>query len=406
MRRGPCPVGLMVATLALALGEASGQVTLSRVEGARITVRRDEARILFPPETASTWWWTSGPSYSWEANLMGAEGRVILRIVAGIRAEDSSRTYRSLDSLIQASQLHMCVENSMCRPGRMEKTVSGKSPVIVIRDSATIDRLFRLSPDAIRISTRTPVGGTWGEFRIEYADPRLPLPDSAFLARHAATKQALSDAPVSTRRTIAVVGRPYESQNLWAVVGETLTVELRETSDSQSQRQSKAFDALWSLGDSSIVAITPSISTVSKVAMRLVTRRPGTTLVRATPTSDSASTGRRNGGRVVWASLVVTRPIARIALVTTDTAWSAGGMGRFFVTATDVTGELVAGVPASIEFLHTSGGHSFSSTLSSLSARSAMGTGLMQAGPMMIIARMGKLSDTLRITVRPRRPPP
>ena len=110
------PRHLLVAlTLTVSAASAVAQDS-SRTAGqprARVTVSQHEFRVLFPPDTATTWGWSGQsdpgyyPLYAWSVQIDGMHGPQRLSFIAR-RDTSGARRFTSLDSLVAQATSSLC----------------------------------------------------------------------------------------------------------------------------------------------------------------------------------------------------------------------------------------------------------------------------------------------------------
>ena len=117
-----------------------------------VRVSRSEMRVVFAPETSSTWGWspaapgsTHRPTHYWSAIVEGPDGPRTLGLHVR-RDDDRARSFSSLQTVVRSGEATLCQPGMMtqCFDAMIEATVEGHRVVLTYRDSAAVSRMFAM----------------------------------------------------------------------------------------------------------------------------------------------------------------------------------------------------------------------------------------------------------------------
>jgi hypothetical protein len=380
-------------------------------ESVHVRVSRREMRVLFPPETAQSWGWTGQrapdftPGYSWVVLVNGVAGPGTLSL--SIRREVAlPRDFTSLEHLVSAAQLTLCTHEQACTRVGVRASVEQGRVVLSLTDSVAIARLFGMRPAHVA-AWRPGPGDNWrfprDSVRVEYVAPRIPLPGVTMRADAERARRRRDPRDFRVNRYIRAdrAGHPF----VWLLVGESVPLALDEEEcelDLCLRRHVVLEDSGWEVRDPRVARLlrpspsypAPSDFMFGAPRFYLKALRPGRTVVRARGVTGVLDAAVRWLGAigVIEREILVTRPIARLKIVSApDTVRVHEG---FLVgaRATDETGRTVEGVP--IEFRpEPSGEHSQFSYDTNAPIR------LVTRGPTRIVASLRQYADTVTVIV-------
>jgi hypothetical protein len=387
-----------------------------------VEVSRTLVRVVFPADTATRWGWfeaddtRSYDGYSWSMWVDGGmDGPRSLywgvgpdRSAAG--AAGRVRRFGSLKALLSAGRGGVCRAGmaQVCDAPRPRVTVDDGRVVLALRDSATIARLFGLRPARVRVYRRTPADsrGTSDSVLVTYVGPQIPEPTPAVRDEAARSRRAYEASVTRISRRIG--GWPRSWPALWAPVGDTLRLEVEETTCHHDLCSSfgEAVDSGWWAEDTTIVRVGPPTRVARDGAyergprVRLVGLRPGRTTLHVRGLRSGADTmagGEHLPGELAREVVVTPRP-ARLALhLAADTA-RPGRPFRIGIEVGDAAGDPILDAPVEVT---ADVGSYRRETVGTVS----ISVTFERPGSRQVTASLGGLADTVLVTVLDSLPP-
>lgn len=412
---------MLVATLLLpltlttaAVTQPGGSPATPNATGVRAVVSRQELRVVFPPDSASTWGW-SGPTglayrtrYSWSVAIEGLDGPRRLEMIVS-RDKPKPRRFTSLASLVAAANSSFCPPGHVgyCPTPAASLSASGRQVVMTYADPITIARLFALRPRTVTVSRWSPTDSLalQDSVTVEYVEPEIPQPNAETFAEAVRARRAYE---ASTRRiTRYIDGGPESLGPLWLPLGDSalqMVAELRCHTDVCVGHTFDS-DVTWSIDDSTVTAtriVTPrSVDADSSVvivgpsrasALMITARRLGRTTLRAQLAAAASDTmpSRTPPSRAVERAVHIIPPVARVELTLASSIVRAGVAVDLRARAFDESGSRIAGAPIEVEVVGDS-------------RKTADPDGRVRhtfaAGTSTIIARFFRRADTLVVSV-------
>jgi hypothetical protein len=239
---------------------------------------------------------------------------------------------------------------------------------------------------------------------VEYIEPRIPSPDTATLADARASQRRYQASISSISRHISIEDDPY-SDSFWIAVGDSAEVSVHEskcTYDSCLGGMLSVGDSLWTLDDSVFAVLRPIVRSANIISFsgttQVVGRRPGHTTLRVAlpPMSSDTAPSRTPPARVLKREVVVTPPLKRIELFPRVDSLRVDESVELRVRVGDVDGRWYENPPSRVTV-----GRGDRSYI--MQGASPVRVQFDKPGPQMIVARFGRLVDTLTIRVVPAR---
>src|SRR5262245_128175 len=156
----PAATLLLLLTLTTAaVAQPGGSPPTPNASAVRAVVSRHELRVVYPPDTATTWTWASptGLAYrtrfSWSVAIDGIDGPRRLEMIVS-RDQPKPRRFTSLASLVAAANSSFCPPGHVgyCPTPAATLSASGRQVVMTYADPITIARLFALRPPTVTVS--------------------------------------------------------------------------------------------------------------------------------------------------------------------------------------------------------------------------------------------------------------
>ena len=419
-RRGAAHAALVLAGLLSAATPAGAQADSANTY---VRVSRRDVRVVFAPETSSTWGWsvaapgsTHRPSYYWSAIVEGPDGPRTLGLHVG-RGDDRARTFPSLESVVRSGSTTLCQPGmvSRCFDARVEAGVEGRRVVLTYRDSAAVSRMFAMRPDSVRTLTEAPgmrglpaLGGA----AVRYVDAD-PTALTAALRTEAARARRAYEASVN--RVSRAIGGGSSSQLVWLAVGDSAQLGIEEwhcledvCGPYHGSRNAPRNWGRWSVGDSLVARLHRLNSRLenwrfhadSERVMTIVALRPGRTQVRAAGVHTAADSvpSRTRLDSILTREVLVTPAVARLVIAPRPATMIAGDSTAVFtVRVSDRAGRAIEGTPVELKW---GGKGSYWASLAMEPVRVAF----PQPGRFEIVATLGAYADTVNVdVVAPRR---
>jgi hypothetical protein len=387
-----------------------------------VEVSRTLVRVVFPADTATRWGWFETDDtrwydgYAWSMWVDGGmDGPRSLywgvgpdRSAAG--AGSRVRRFGSLQALLRAGRGGVCRAGmvQVCDDPIPRVTVADGRVVLALRDSATIARLFGLRPAWVRVYRRTPANsrGMSDAVLVTYVEPQIPEPTIAVLDDAARSRRAYEAGVTRISRRIG--GWPSSWPALWALVGDTLRLEVEESTchhDVCSSSDAVA-DSGWWAEDTTIVRLEPPTSATQDRAhervprVRLVGLRRGRTTLHVHGVRSGADTmpGGEHLPSELTREVVVTPRPARLALHPAADTARPGRPLRIGIEVGDAAGDPIPDAP--VEVTADMGSY----------RRGTVGTVSISVtferpGSRLVTASLGGLADTVLVTVLDSMPP-
>lgn len=392
---------------------------LTAQDSTRVDVSRREVRVTFPRDTATRWGFADRrdpqywPFYAWSISVHGMDGSRSLSLDAW-RPDTAALWYPSLSALVASARGGVC-RSSMavivpCPPPSVEGDVEDGRVVLVLRDSAAIDRLFGMRPATVGAGWRTPETSGGHTVHVRYADPQLPEPDSARRADAAASRRR--DRARDSHVDRHIVARGGRASVAWIPLGDTLRLHVEEYRcqlDLCGGVMDSPRDSGWSVDDSLVAVVRDTraesaksrgfghiVAASRQPTVGVVGRRPGRTMVRVRGIGSMLDTvpAATPPARELAVEVVVTRPVARLQVIEPVGPVPAGEQVQLRARALDVHGAEVADAP--VRWVVVQGRYPIG--LSGTTPRHAFA----DAAPAHAIVQLGALADTARIEVRAR----
>jgi hypothetical protein len=416
------------------LGFAQTPSTANRPadERPRVRVSGRELRIVFPRDTARHWGWSAPlqpgftPRYSWRMEVDAIEGPRDLRF--DVSSVPLPRAFISLHDLLSAGRGHSCSYGmaTTCGETRMTGTAEHGRPVLTLRDSALISRLFALRPMSVRVSLDRPgeQSITWDSVRIEYIAPSVRPLDSATRAAALRARRRESLERFNVRRWIA--GGGGIGEHMWLTVGDSAPLWLRESEaryDLISEGQRDLTDSGWVVLDPRIAQLKPSsdaastrerhdsadgdgyVAVVSYGPPRMYVKalRPGSTTIRVRGVHgrlDAALESEVSPG-VLERDVVVVRPPHRLEITPRPETLRVGQYLEARVRVYDALGESTDRVPVDLVCMGCAGSYYDGGWLTRDYYDGERPSHLWsnEPGRMTVVARLNGLADTLSLVV-------
>ena len=383
------------------------------------SVSRQEIRIVFPRDTATTWGWPHPiqpghhARYIWSIRLDGVDGpRHLSMTVSG--SEPGARRFASLHSLVAAAKSSFCAADVIgyCPTPAASLSASEGRVVLIYRDSLIISRAFMLRPAAVDVFRWTPADSLWirETVRIDYVQPEIPQPNAETFAEAERARRAYDRSVRRVERYI--YGGPQPFGPLWVALGDSTLATVGELHCLHDACYGPEFEGAiaWSVDDSAVVgtrvvapdSISPDSSIVYITFSRarplmLRGRRLGRTTLRAELDASPSDTlpSRTLPARALVREVHVIPPVARLQLSVSSRTIRAGEEVELRVRALDRSGRRIA-VPIDVEF---AGEGTWIAEWRERIPRA------FPAGRATIIARFGAKADTLVFDVLPARQP-
>ena len=405
--RVACLSALVVATL----GWRTPQPRAT--DSTRVLVSRREVRILFSAETTQRWGWskrTAGANsarYGWIASVDLFDGPRSLELDVS-QTDDRERAFASLSDVVAAGRAQLCRSRTAprCNDVGLRAGVEGDRVFLTLRDSATITQLFSMRPTTVNVYRGRPAGSdkpTVG--RVEYLDPQIPVPDSAFRA----------DVARQRRQYQASINRITRSIGSRSSIGGSIVLEIGDSTALSVNEMHCSFDACggfaigipdssWILDDPTIAAVrrpgpiqSGGMLVYTSEGPYLVGRNPGTTILRARnihslsdtmPSRDPVPTSLQLALRVI-------PRLARIEIVPRSDTVHAAETIEFRLRGIDRAGQEVAALPA--EWRIQTKPYARTGVQLTRSVR------FDSTGTALVVARFGNRTDSLTVVVIPPR---
>jgi hypothetical protein len=406
LARSPCVIG----------AQAAGTSGTPNAAAPRVTVSRQELRVVFPQDTATTWGWPERlepryhPGYVWSIFLDGVDGPRHLSISVGPN-EPAARRFASLGSLVAAARSSFCPPDVIgsCPTHAASLSASDGHVVLSFRDSATIARVFMLRQNTVTVSRWTPSGSlpTQDTVRVEYIAPEIPVPNAATFAEAERARRAYNR---SVRRIARYIyGGPHPFGPLLLGLGDSAVADVGELHCFHDVCYGPEFegDISWSVDDTSMVrmrrVVRDSISPDSSItyiylrpdwSVMVHGRRLGRTTVRAVlgPSGSDTLPSRVPPARSLTREVHVIPRVVRLELSAPSRMVRAGEEVALRVRALDQAGRQVA-VPVDLLFVGEMG--------MTAETDGRVRHVFPNAGTATVIARFGGKADTLMLDVRP-----
>jgi hypothetical protein len=406
-----------VAVAALFIGTALGRGVHqpSGLDATRVLVSRREVRVLFPAETTHRWGWPSrnaselNASYGWTVLVEGIDGPRLLTLSA-LQTDERARAFASLEELVAASRAALCLPGMMrrCSDAGVRARVEGKSVVLALGDSSTIDQLFGARPSTVEVYRGRPGASDQpGKPRVEYIDPQISELDSAQRADVARRRRQYQASVNSIKRWIGG-GAEFGVSAILVETGDSTIIsvdELHCSYDACGGFSVGVPDSSWTLDDTTIAVIRrPGPKSIDGMLVYssegpfLHGRRRGTTMLRVhdihTPSDTMPS--RDPVPSNLQRELRVLPTLARVQIVPRPDTVRAGESVDFRVRVVARSGEDVADLP--VEWRIRKKGYSEIGVQGSPRSIRFDSTGTAT-----IVARVGRRADSLTVIVSPPR---
>jgi hypothetical protein len=291
-----------------------------------------------------------------------------------------------------------------CRDVGLRAAVEGRQVALTLRDSATIMQLFGMQPATVNVYRGRPDGDDrLVNVRVEYVDPRIPVPDSAFRAEAARRHRQYEASVNSVQRWIGAEDEFGESTIL-IETGDSTVLTLNELHchfDVCGGSAVSVGDSSWTVNDTTIAVLrTPRPRSVVGMTVfgsnwpYLVGRRAGTTLVRLHGLQLPSDTmpSRNPVSSTLQREVRVLPTLARIEIVPRPASVRRGDRVEFRTRVIDRAGQEVTGVPVSWRINAT--------TYSELGVQSLPRSVVFDStGSRTIVARVGRRIDSLTVVV-------
>jgi len=406
-RRLACVSALVVATL----GSRRSQPRAG--DSTRVLVSRREVRVLFSPETTQRWGWSkrsagaNSARYSWVAAVDLFDGPRYLELDVS-QTDDRERAFASLSDVVAAGRPQLCRSKTVprCSDVGLRAGVEGERVVLTLRDSATIMQLFSMRPTTVNVYRGRPAGSDRPAVgRVEYIDPQIPVPDSAFRA----------DVARQRRQYQASINRITRSIGSRNRMGESIVLETGDSTALSVNEMHCSFDACggfaigipdssWILDDTTIAAVrrpgriqSGGMLVYTSEGPYLVGQKPGTTILRARNIRSPSDTmpSRDPVPTSLQLELRVIPRLARIEIVPRPDSVRAAETVEFRLRGIDRAGQEVTALAAEWR----------------IQTRPYAQTGFQltrsvrfdSTGTAFIVARFGNRTDSLAIVVVPPR---
>lgn len=315
--------------LALVPSPSGGPDARRSDDGAAVVfVSRDEVRIRFAPDTASSWGWPAQPDsthrarYYWFVTVDGADGAEYFSFV--VRQRDATaRSFGTLADLVREGEARVCQLGMLINDCRTNSALSSYVEdgrlVISLRDRASIVRMFGMRPRSAHVIVDGR-GLDGGEASIRYVDPQLPLLDSAQRAEVMSSRRQWASDIYSRSRVIIDAS---QNGGLWVAVGDSLQLGIQELEcladvcgRFEAPRETPRTWGRWTLSDSAVASLHPTTNPQASDAffydsarvMVLVGVRPGRITVTASGVHTVADTmpSRTTVDTIVTRDVIVT----------------------------------------------------------------------------------------------------
>ena len=346
-------------SLGLALASAVPAQEAERVphpSGVRITASLREVRVVFPRDTARAWGWSDEarpgyfPFYHWQVATEGVDGAESLTLGV-VRLDARARAFPSLAAVVAEGEPQLCTFAGCVKEG-VEARVEDGRLVMTVRDSAAIARWLGLRPDSVRVAWNRP-GETLNDsymVPVEYVAPRIPPPDAEVRARAELGRRRQERAMHRWVRRIDDGRSPW--LGLWLAVGDTVPLWV---SDALCDRHSCDMEVIragaWTVDDPEVASLRPAGPDMGRTEPRarytLAGLRPGRTRlhVGGLPPARDTMLSRDTVPRSVTREVIVTLPVARVALSPRTVTAVAGEPVELRVAVHDRAGGVIEDAP-------------------------------------------------------------
>jgi hypothetical protein len=353
-----------VSAFVVAAAFAPGVRQPSGLDSTRVLVSRREVRVFFPAETTHRWGWSrrtgaaSSAHYAWTASVEGIDGPRLLTLSVW-QTDDAARTFSSLNDVVREGRAQLCSPGMIqqCGDVGLRAAVEGQRVSLTLRDSGTIAQLFGMRPAIVNVYRGRPgTSDTPGNVRVEYVEPQIALPDSAFRADVARRRRQYEASVNTISRWIGAEDEFGESTILVETGDSTsLTVhEMRCRYDACGGSTVGVANSNWAIDDTTIAGlraaspVTVDGSIVfSSSGPYLHGRRPGPTVLRLRGVHSPSDTmpSRHPVPSTLQREVLVLPALARIEIVPRPDTMRAGESVAFRVRAIDRSGGELTGLP-------------------------------------------------------------
>jgi len=172
----------------------------------------------------------SGGQFTWRMTVDGIDWMRTFDLTVLV---PESRRFPSLDSVVASHMPVVCARPAgwHCTSLRVDTAYVTQGRVVLrMRDSATVLRMFGDRPRAVRLTVELPglAGRNSDEMvPVTYTPPDVPEPNADLIAEIQRTKATYGGPKHRVRQT--VVGARLRNDTLALTLGDTATLELRET---------------------------------------------------------------------------------------------------------------------------------------------------------------------------------
>ena len=415
---------LLAATLGAYPQPANAQPASARpapnAANTYVSVSRQELRVVFPRDTATTWGWPARIKpghralYDWMVSIDGVDGPRTLSMTVDGRFDSGAYRFTSLDSLVESAKSSFCPPATFgyCPTPAASLSASDGHVVLTYRDSATISRLFMLRQATVDVARLTPTDSLAIQERVpvDYVQPEIPLPNAKTGAEAERARRAYDRSVRWVERYIT--GGPQWYGTLWVQLDDSALADVAELHCFHDACWGPSFEGAitWSVDDTSVVStrvvvpdtLSPDSSityiTFSRArALVLRGRKLGRTMVRAELEASESDTfpSRTPPSRSLAREVNVIPRVARIELTTSARTIRAGEEVELRVRVVDRSGRRVA-VPVDVEY------PGYETVLGESRERMPK---TFPVGRAIVIARFGPMADTLVLDVLPARTP-
>ncbi len=388
--------------------------------GTYVSVTRQELRVVFPRDTATTWGWPErlAPGhqarYDWIVSIDGVDGPKVLRMLVDGSGAPEARRFASLESLVASASPSFCGADVIgyCPTRAASLFASDGRVVLTYRDSATISRLFLLRQATVDVARLIPTDSLpiQETVPVDYVQPEIPPPNADTRAEAERARRAYDRSVRSVERYIGGGPQPYGT--LWVQLGDSVLAGVAEMHCFHDVCWSPGFESAiaWSVDDTSVVStrvvvpdtLSPDSSIVYFTFSRarplvLRGRKLGRTMVRAELEASESDTfpSRTPPSRSLAREVNVIPRVARVELTAPSRTIRAGEEVELRIRVLDALGRRVA-VPVDVEYAGNG-------TVLGESRERVPYT--FPAGRATVIARFGPAADTLVLDVLPARKP-
>lgn len=353
--RAAVPLGLAFALASAVPAQEPGRGAPGP-SGVRITASLREVRVAFPRDTARAWGWSDEARpgyfafYHWQVATEGVEGAESLTLSV-VRLDARARAFPSLAAVVEEGEPGLCTFTGCVKEG-VEARVEDGRLVMTVRDSAAITRWLGLRPDSVRVAWNAP-GETMNDsymVPVEYVAPRIPLPDAEVRTRAEVGRRRQQRAMYRLVRRIDDGRSPWPA--LWLAVGDTLPIWVSDAACDRHSCDTETVDAgAWTVDDPEVASLRPAGPEAGQAEPRarytLAGLRPGRTRLHVTGLPPARDTMRSQDTvpRSVTREVVVTLPVARVALSPRTLTAVAGEPVELRVTVHDRAGGVIEDAP-------------------------------------------------------------